>query len=363
MLLVSLGVGGILARMQRVEVELAHRGYPVLVGWGARHELATVLGDDVDRVAVITQANIPWTVDPDRQHVTITIPDSEQAAKRLCVIEDVCSAMASAGITRADAVVVVGGGVVTDVGGFAAAVYHRGIRLVSVATTLLSQVDAAIGGKTGVNLNEGKNLVGSFWQPSAVLCDTATLATLPEDEFRCGIGELAKYHFVRGESFAEASLERLESHPLQFDSAEMELIVAAGVRTKAELVAADEREGGRRVLLNYGHTLAHAIETVGGYGLRHGEAVAIGIAYAAEVAHRLGRIGDDRLAEHYRVLAAYRLSTILPAGLGDDDLLALFARDKKAVQGITLVLDGPNGLEPVVGVDPRILRDCLAVLR
>ncbi len=334
---------------QAITVDLGDRSYPVYVGHGARAELAAVLPGDVRRVVVVTQANIPWTVDPGPgvESITVRLPAGE-AAKSLTVVEDVCRQMAAAGLTRADALVGVGGGVVTDVGGFVAAVYHRGIRFVSVATTLLGQVDAAIGGKTGVNLPEGKNLVGAFWQPTAVICDTETLSSLSRREFQCGIGEIAKYHFLGGEALDQLGLEDR---------------VAACVQIKADIVSADEREGGQRAILNYGHTLAHALETAGEYDLRHGEAVAIGIAYAAEVARLLGRIDDDRVAEHRRVLAAYDLPTKVPAALQNDELLALFGRDKKAIDGVTFVLDGPNGVETVVGVDPAVLRQAFAAVR
>ncbi|MEO0491790.1 MAG: 3-dehydroquinate synthase family protein [Actinomycetota bacterium] len=330
-----------------ITVDLGDRSYPVLVGHGARAELAAVIPAGVKRVAVLTQAGIPWPVDPGVESIRIELPDGE-AAKSLSVIEDVCRQLARAGFTRKDAIVAVGGGVVTDVGGFAASVYHRGIRFVSVATTLLGQIDAAIGGKTGVNLPEGKNLVGAFWQPSAVICDTETLETLPRREYQGGVGELAKYHFLGGG---------------QLDKLPIDERVAACVRIKADVVTADEREGGRRAILNYGHTLAHAIETAGDYGLLHGEAVAIGIRYAAEVAHRLGRIDDARLAEHDRVLAAYELQSTVPEHLGDDELMALFSRDKKAIDGVTFVLDGPDGVETVVGIDPDVLAASFAAVR
>lgn len=330
-----------------ISVDLGDRSYPVVVGHGARSELAALVPDGVQRVAVLTQPTIPWDVDPGVQSLRIELPDGE-SAKSLTVVEDVCRRLAAAGFTRADAIVAVGGGVVTDVAGFVAAVYHRGIRFVSVATTLLAQVDAAIGGKTGVNLPEGKNLVGAFWQPSAVICDTETLESLPRREFQCGVGEIAKYHFLGGGAL---------------DALPIDERVAACVKIKADVVAADEREGGRRAILNYGHTLAHAIETAGGYDLRHGEAVAIGIRYAAEVARRLGRIDDHRVAEHERVLAAYELPTTVPQSLSDDELLALFSRDKKAIDGLTFVLDGPAGVETVVGVDPGILADSFRAVR
>ncbi len=330
-----------------ITVDLGPRSYPVLVGHGVRSELAAVVPADARRAVVVTQAGIPWTVDPGIEHEVLTIPDGE-SAKTMSVVEDLCRRMARSGVTRGDVVVAVGGGVVTDVAGFVAAVYHRGIRFVSVATTLLGQVDAAIGGKTGVNLPEGKNLVGAFWQPAAVLCDTETLSTLPHREFQCGIGEVAKYHFLGGGALDALALDER---------------VAACVQIKADVVAADEREGGRRAVLNYGHTLAHAIETAGAYGLRHGEAVAVGIAYAAEVARRLGRIDDARVAEHRRVLAAYDLPTTLPAELDDAELLALFQRDKKAIDGVTFVLDGPDGVAPVTGIDPAVLAESMGAVR
>ena len=330
-----------------INVDLGDRSYPVLVGHGARSELAAVIPDGVKRVAIITQAGIPWEVDPGVPSLRIEVPDGE-TAKRLSTVEDICRRLAQEGFTRADAIVAVGGGVVTDLGGFAASVYHRGIRFVSVATTLLGMVDAAIGGKTGVNLPEGKNLVGAFWQPSAVICDTETLETLPHREFQCGVGEIAKYHFLGGG---------------QLDQLPIDERVAACVQIKADVVTADEREGGKRAILNYGHTLAHAIETAGAYDLRHGECVAIGIAYVAEVARRLGRIDDARVAEHHRVLAAYELPTNVPEQLSDEELMALFSRDKKAIDGVTFVLDGPSGVEPVVGIDPEVLAASFEAVR
>jgi len=330
-----------------VQVELEDRGYPVHIGPGVRELLPEVIPEGAKRVAVITQEEIPWGVDPGIEHELINVPDGEEA-KSLSVVEHICRQMAEAGFTRADAIVGVGGGVVTDLAGFVAAVYHRGIRFVSVSTTLLGQVDAAIGGKTGVNLPEGKNLVGAFWQPSAVLCDTDTLKTLPIREFQSGVGEVAKYHFLGGG---------------QLDALEIEERVAACVQIKADVVAADEREGDRRAILNYGHTLAHAIETAGEYELRHGEAVAVGIAYAGEVALRLGRIDEARMAEHRRVLSAYDLPHRLPPNLDPNELLDLFSRDKKAIDGVTLVLDGDDGVETVVGVDRAVLADAMEAIR
>ncbi|MGH1505217.1 MAG: 3-dehydroquinate synthase [Acidimicrobiales bacterium] len=324
------------------------RSYPVLVGDGARHELASLIPDGVRRVAIVTQEGIGVEVDPGVEHRVFHVPDGE-AAKRLSVVEDLARQFATWGMTRNDLVVAVGGGVVTDLGGFVAASYHRGIRVIHVATSLLAQIDAAIGGKCGVNLPEGKNLVGAFWQPSGVICDTEVLATLPRGEYLAGMGELAKYHFLGGGRLDELPLDQR---------------VAACVRIKADVVAADEREGGLRAILNYGHTLGHALETAtvdaeGAYTIRHGEAVAKGLLYAAELGRALGRIDDDRVEEHYRVLAAYELDPHLPKGLDLDEIVDLFARDKKALDGVTFVLDGPDGVEPVRIDDRGLLRRTL----
>ena len=330
-----------------VPVGLGDRSYDVIVGEGARHDLAASIPAESKRVAIVTQADIGVEVDPGREHQVFFI-DGGEPAKSLATVEDLCRGFARWGLTRADTVVAVGGGLVTDTAGFAAASYHRGVHLVNVATTLLAQIDAAIGGKTGVNLPEGKNLVGAFWQPVAVLCDTEVLATLPPREYRNGMGELAKYHFLGGGDL---------------DALPLDERVAACVRIKADVVASDEREGGRRATLNYGHTLAHALETAGRYDLRHGEAVAIGLVYAAELAQRLGRIDAARVAEHRRVLGAYDLPVTLPADADPDELVVLMGRDKKAIDGLTFVLDGPHGVEPVTGVDRADLDGAFEAIR
>ncbi len=333
--------------MKTIEVGLGERSYNVHVGQGVRGMLAEVIPDGARRVAVITQEAIPWAVDPGVEQLEVIVPPGE-AAKTMSTVESVCRRLTEWGCTRGDVIVAVGGGVVTDLAGFVAAVYHRGIRFVSVPTTLLAQVDAAIGGKTGVNLPEGKNLVGAFWQPSAVLCDTDTLDTLPPRELLSGTGEVAKYHFLGG-----GALDQLDITDR----------VSACVQLKADVVAADERESGSRAVLNYGHTLAHAIETVGSYDLRHGEAVAIGLIYAAEVARLLGRIDAVRVGEHRRVLESYGLPFTLPQALESEELVDLFAHDKKAIDGLTMVLDGPFGVESVVGIDRAVLLQAMNTVR
>jgi len=306
-------------------------------------EFQSLVPTGVSRIAFVTQPGIDVSLESELPSSVHFIPDGEEA-KKLSVIGELCSAFASNGLTRKDLVVGIGGGVVTDVAGFAASVYHRGIQVMHVPTTLLGQIDAAIGGKTGVNIPEGKNLVGAFWQPSAVICDTDVLTSLPKREFQSGMGELAKYHFLGGEGLDKLSLEER---------------VAACIQIKADIVAADEREGASRALLNYGHTLAHALEIEGRFDLRHGEAVAIGIQYAALVAYALGRIDEARLLEHERVLDHYDLPRALPEGCDIDRIMELFSRDKKAMNGLTFVLDGPEGLSVVPGVPENTLRDVL----
>lgn len=306
------------------------------------------------RAAIVAEASLVGTLgldelDPGIEHRLFTVPDGEET-KTLGTVEGLCSSFASWGMTRNDVVIAVGGGRVTDLGGFTASCYHRGIATLYVSTTLLGMIDAAIGGKTGVNLPEGKNLVGAYWQPSAVLCDTDFLGSMPPREYRSGLGEMAKYHF-------------LTDRPGELDDASIEDRISACIRIKADVVASDEREGGRRAILNYGHTLGHAIEIATDFSVMHGEAVAIGVIYAAELAHRLGRIDAARVADHRAVVGRYDLAMKLPDGLNNDELITLMGRDKKALDGLTFVLDGPNGVESVVGVETPVLHDALEALR
>jgi 5-deoxy-5-amino-3-dehydroquinate synthase len=336
--------------MHGLAVDLGDRSYPILVGAGTRHELARLLPRGAKQAAIVTQEAIVaagWLegLDPGVENDVLVIGDGEHH-KSMATVETLCRWFAQTGLSRADVVVAVGGGIVTDVAGFAAASFQRGTAYVNIATSLLAQVDAAIGGKTGVNLPEGKNLVGAFWQPSAVLCDTETLTSLPPREWACGRGEMAKYAFLGQAPSPDQDIDEQ---------------VARCVAIKADVVATDEREGDRRMILNYGHTLAHALEGADldqghGWDLRHGEAVAIGLLFAANLARRLGRIDDDRVAEHRAVVRSYDLPTDLPAGASAQELVTFMRRDKKAHQDLTFVLDGPNGVEPVHGVaEPEVL--------
>jgi 5-deoxy-5-amino-3-dehydroquinate synthase len=333
--------------LRRVRVPLGERSYDVLVGHGAAVQLGELLPPTARRAAVVSQPGLPVSIAANIEHVVLEIGHGEEH-KSLATVAQLCSGFADMGLTRNDVVIAVGGGMVTDVAGFAAASYHRGVPVVHVATTLVAMVDAAIGGKTGVNLPQGKNLVGAFWQPHGVVCDLDALETLPARQLRCGYGEMAKYHFLTGDDLLAMPLTDR---------------VARCVEIKSEVVASDEREGGRRAILNYGHTLAHALEIATGHDLAHGEAVAIGLVFAAHLAHKLERVDSARVAHHVEVVGeTYGLPTALPPGLDLAQLVTLMGRDKKAIDGLTFVLDGPEGVEVVAGVEPSAVFATLELL-
>lgn len=331
-------------------VNLGDRSYSVVVGHGVLSRTKEMIPSSARRVAVVTQEGIPAKYIPSFGdfHVSHHVIGEGESHKTLTTIERLCREFSQAGLTRGDVVVAVGGGMVTDVAGFAAASYHRGIPVVHVATSLLAMIDAAVGGKTGVNIAEGKNLVGAYWQPHGVVCEMDALETLPEREMRCGLGEMAKYHFIVREDLS--SLTMVDR-------------IARCVRIKADIVSADEREGGIRALLNYGHTLAHALEIATDFSIAHGEAVAVGVLYAAHLAHRMGRIDSVRVDEHYEVVhGVYGLRHALPKGITSDQLIIDMGRDKKAIDSITFVLDSATGLELVSGVTDTKIREALADL-
>jgi 3-dehydroquinate synthase len=294
-------------------------------------------------------------------HETFEIGDGEEH-KTLATVERLCGDLARWGLRRADAVVALGGGVVGDTAGFAAAVYHRGVALVQVPTTLLAMVDASIGGKTAVNLPLGKNLVGAFHQPLAVLADPVTLATLGEAEFRSGLGEVAKYALM-GDARLGVLVEREARALAAREPGVLTDVIAQSAAIKARYVAADEEERtGARAELNYGHTLAHALETAGGYAMRHGEAVGVGLVFAGHLASALERIPPSRAEQHRTLVRSLGLPTEAPPGVRADELLDVMRRDKKSGGGLTFVLLGPRGLERVDDPDPTALAKAFAAV-
>lgn len=320
---------------RRVEVDLGERSYTVHIGSGARRLLPEIVaGLGARRAVVVSARREPWI--PETGVPSIVLPaDDGEPAKNLAAVHELCRRFADFGLTRDDVVVGCGGGTTTDTVGLAAALFHRGVPVVHLPTSLLAQVDASIGGKTAVNLPEGKNLVGTYWQPRAVLCDTDYLSTLPSREWTNGYGELARCHFIGAGDLRGLPLDEQ---------------IAASVALKASIVVADERDTGLRHLLNYGHTLGHALELATSFGLRHGEAVAIGTVFAGRLAGALGRIGAGRVAEHAEVVRYYGLPTALPEGCDTGQLITLMRRDKKALTGLAFVLDGPHGAQLVQDV-------------
>jgi 3-dehydroquinate synthase len=351
--------------VRRVPVALGARAYDVVIGRGAIGALGDVLGGR-RRAVVVTQprvAELHGAMARDAldgagvAHETFLMGDGEEH-KTLATVEVLARDFARWGLLRGDAVVALGGGVVGDTAGYAAAAYHRGVDVVQVPTTLLGMVDSAIGGKTGVNLPEGKNLVGAFHQPIAVLADPSVLATLPAREYCCGLGEVAKYTLMEGDA-ALPDAAALEAR----DPETLEPIIARCAAIKARYVEADELERtGVRAVLNYGHTLAHALETATGHALLHGEAVAIGLVFAGELAGALERVSPKEVARHREVVERLGLPTAAPSGLRVDDVLALMARDKKSAGTLTFMLSGPNGIERVDDPDRAAVVKALAAV-
>ena len=334
--------------VSRVHVDLGTRSYPVVVGHGVVGEIDSLLPKTAKRAVIVTQKEIGFVVKPKIDSTTVLIGNGEQH-KNLQTIEMLSQKFAEFGLTRNDVVIGLGGGMVTDVAGFAAASWHRGTPVLHVSTSLVGMVDAAIGGKTGVNIDQGKNLVGAFWQPCAVVCDLDALKTLPEREMRCGLGEVAKYHFLTGDDLL---------------ALEMPQRIARCVEIKAKIVAADERESGGRALLNYGHTLAHALERSSNFSLAHGEAVAVGMIYAAHLAHAMQRISQARVDEHYKVIGqTYGLKVKPDERVNRKELIELMRHDKKAISGLTFVLDGASGIEVVSGVSEKHLEQAFDAMQ
>ena len=259
--------------------------------------------------------------------VLLTVPAGE-TSKSLATAEDLCDGMIAAGLDRSSFVVALGGGVVGDLAGFVAAIYHRGIPFVQIPTTIVAQVDSSIGGKTGVNARAGKNLIGAFHQPRLVLADTDTLSTLPDREYREGFAEVIKHGVIRD----AAMLEELDSSAPRETVAPL---VARNIAIKAAIVADDEREQtGTRALLNFGHTVAHAIENVAGYGrLLHGEAVSLGLVAALEISQRKAGLSPDDVQRVRDKLVAFALPLAIPSDLTTDALLEAARRDKKFAGG------------------------------
>ncbi len=336
--------------------------YDVVIGTGLLDELPGLVGDGVQRVLVVHPRALAATGEAVREDLrakgfeayAAEVPDAEEA-KTSQVAAFLWGVLGQAGFTRSDAVVAVGGGATTDLAGFVAATWLRGIRVVHVPTTLLGMVDAAVGGKTGINTPEGKNLVGSFHPPAGVLCDLATLETLPRHDFVAGLAEVIKCGFIAD----PVILDLVEADPEAVRSVEgphVRQLVERAVTVKADVVAQDLKESSLREILNYGHTFGHAVEQVERYQFRHGAAVSIGMVYVAELARLAGRIDDALVDRHREILTSVGLPTTYR---GDrwPRLLEAMKLDKKSRGSMLrfVVLSGLAKPVRLEGPDPALL--------
>lgn len=337
--------------------------YDVLVGRGVLARLPDAIPADATRIllvhppALADRASALATAlrTDDRTVLVQELPDAE-AAKTADVCARLWSGLGEAGFTRTDVVVGFGGGATTDLAGFVAATWLRGIRVVQVPTTLLGMVDAAVGGKTGINTSEGKNLVGAFHEPVAVLCDLDLLTTLPRADLVAGLAEVVKCGFIADPRI----LELVTADPVAAADPSGDVLpelVRRAVTVKAQVVAADLKESSLREILNYGHTFAHAIEQAEHYTWRHGDAVAVGMVYVAELAQRAGLIDADLVARHRGVLASLGLPTTYRGGRWED-LLAAMRRDKKTRGDLLrfVALTGVGQVTRLEGPSPTDLR-------
>ncbi len=322
-------------------VGIRDRGYPIHIGRGLISQVGELLDvNEGARAVVVTNALVASHYAKQltsglrargAQIDVVMLPDGE-AHKNWATLEDLLTRLLELRIERSALLIALGGGVIGDLAGFAAAIYQRGIPFIQIPSTLLAQVDSSVGGKTGVNHPRGKNMIGAFWQPRAVIIDTDCLATLPERELRAGMAEVIKYGAIRDIDFFDW-IERNVDALLAKEPSALEHAIRRSCEIKAEIVAADERETGERALLNFGHTFGHAIEAAQGYGAwLHGEAVAAGMVCAARLSE--GVCGLDRMEtlRLHRLIAATGLPTEAPK-LADAEWLDLMRRDKKVQSG------------------------------
>ena len=323
---------------ERVISVTGENGYRIVIGRSLLDQVVASVSSKSIKVLVVHQIALQTSAEVLREAlveagydaVLAGIPDGEDA-KRIEVASWIWGLLGQADFTRTDTVIGFGGGAATDLAGFVAATWLRGVPLIQVPTTLLGMVDAAIGGKTGINTTEGKNLVGAFYEPSAVFCDINTLATLPRNELLAGFGEVVKYGFIADESILESIESNLENST-NVDSEAFLEIVAKCVAIKARVVSEDFKEAGLREILNYGHTLGHAIELTERYTWRHGAAISVGMMFVAELARLNGRLSEAVVDRHRTILQSLGLPVTYRADKFDQ-LVGSMQRDKKSRAG------------------------------
>lgn len=356
---------------QTIHVDLKERGYEIAIGSGVLPSCPQFLADRVkaSHVVLVTDSNVDELYADaigDRfteagLEVQMLVIDAGEESKNADVAIDLWETMLAEGADRGSVVVAVGGGVVGDLAGFVAATFARGLPFMQIPTTLLAQVDSSVGGKVGINLPEAKNIVGAFWQPLGVLIDVDVLSTLPANEFAAGMAEVVKYGVIMDEPFfayLEQNVEKIQAH----DTGVLQYIVERCCRLKADVVEADEREeSGRRAILNYGHTFAHAFEAATEYGkLLHGEAVAMGMVCASRLAERSGLIDAEATKRQIALLEALDLPTS-PLEYDPEEIYRLMWHDKKVADGkIRFVL--PNRIGEVKLTADVKSGDVIAVL-
>ena len=329
--------------MEKIRVELGERSYNIMVGNGTLKDIGKTLEkfEFSKKVALISNPTVydlygktvSGTLQDSGYELTeVLIPDGE-AYKSLAYAEKIYEALLKAKLDRKSALIALGGGVIGDITGYAASTYMRGIDFIQLPTTLLAQVDSSVGGKTGVNHPLGKNMIGTFWQPRLVSIDTATLGTLPRREFLSGLGEVIKYGVIwDGEFFV--FLEKNREKILQLEPASLTHIIRRSCEIKSDVVSKDEREAGLRAILNYGHTIGHAIETLTGYKkYLHGEAVAVGMYMEAKLSHQLGLINNEEVLRIKALISSYELPSEMPDEIEISDLIETMQIDKKTVAG------------------------------
>ncbi|PKL51701.1 MAG: 3-dehydroquinate synthase [Nitrospira bacterium HGW-Nitrospira-1] len=329
--------------MEKIRVELGERSYNIIIGNGMLKDIGKTLErfEFSKKAALISNPTVynlyGKTVseslkDSGYDLTEALIPDGEEY-KSLAFTEKIYEALLKAKIDRKSALIALGGGVIGDITGFAASTYMRGIDFIQAPTTLLAQVDSSVGGKTGVNHPLGKNMIGAFWQPRLVWIDTATLETLPRREFLSGLGEVIKYGVIWDNDFF-SYLETNRDKLLRLDIAALTYIIRRSCEIKAEVVSKDERESGLRAILNYGHTIGHAIETVTGYRkYLHGEAVAIGMYMEAKLSQQIGLIDNKEVLRIKALIASYGLPSEMPGEIKANDLIEVMRIDKKTIGG------------------------------
>jgi len=345
--------------IKQIKVALGDRSYNIIIKAGILQNANDVLSTFCSKhsTLIVTDSNVdPLYSDKIKAGDAKFIFPAGEKHKTIDTVSDICRKAVEVGLDRKSLILALGGGVCGDMAGFAAAVYMRGIDFIQIPTSLLAMVDSSVGGKTGVDLPEGKNLVGAFWQPQLVLIDPETLKTLPTEEVRNGLAEVVKYGMIYDWEFfqhLEKNLDALNNLDMDFYTE----IIKRCCEIKAEVVAQDEREGGLRAILNYGHTFGHAVELCSNFDIAHGAAVSIGMAVAVELGVMTGRISKDYAERQNSLLKKLGLPVRIPSGFEPEKIYGTMLHDKKTIGSkVKLILPVDNGAVSIVDdIDPALI--------